>query len=181
MIAFVLGSGSALLLIHHPPVKSGVKNGAWTTNFNVGSSDAGMYLRAVIARIGLFALNKTETIYYKADCDDEGQRLCSSCDYRIEGKEIDTRWWSITLYGEDHFLIANEHNRYAYNMKNLAREPDGTYKIFISMSEKKGNWLPSGKEDQLLSLTLRCYNPKPMLYEQPENIELPRIIKVRCK
>ena len=181
LIAFILGSGSALILIYYPPARAGIQNGAWTTNLEVGSSNAGMYLRAVIARIGLFALNKTATIYYQADTDNEGQKLRSDCDYRIEGKKIDTRWWSMTLYGEDHFLISNHRDRYSYNMKSVAREADGTYRIFISMSEKKGNWLPSGDKVQLLSLSLRCYNPQPIIYEHPERVALPRIIREACR
>ena len=181
IIAVLLGVGSALALIYHPPMNSGVKNGAWTTNLNVGSANAGMYLRAVIARVALFALNKTETIYYSADRDDAGERLRSGCDYRIEGRSIPSRWWSITLYGADNFLVPNQQRRYSYNMKNLAREPDGSYKIFISRTAKEGNWIPSGDRDQQITLSLRCYNPEPIVYEKPDAIELPKIIREACR
>jgi len=140
-----------------------------------------MYLRAVIARVGLFALNKTETIYYNADRDDEGRGLRSGCDYRIEGQEVPARWWSITLYGADNFLVANPQHRYSYNMKNVAREPDGSYKIFVSRSAHAGNWIPSGEAEQALALSLRCYNPEAVLYEKPEAVELPRIIREGCR
>jgi len=181
LISLFLGVGSALGLIFFPPMSLGVKNGAWTTNLKIGSADAGMYLRAVIARVALFALNKTETIYYHADHDDEGESLRSGCDYRIEGRDLDARWWSITLYGGDNFLIPNHERRYSFNLKNVAREADGTYRIFISLSEKEGNWIPSGGRDQPLSLSLRCYNPAPIVYEKPEEIELPRIIREGCR
>lgn len=181
LIALVLGGGSALFIINSPLFKQGIKKGAWITTPDVGGTNAGMYVRAMTARIGLFALNKTETIYYQADTDDEGQRLRSDCDYRIEGKDIDARWWAITMYGEDHFLIPNELNRHAFNMKNVIREKGGTYTIHISRTEKEGNWLPSGDKDQMLALSLRCYNPEPKLYEHPEKVELPRIIRERRK
>ncbi len=181
LVSVVLGVGSALAVIDNPPVGSGVKNGAWVTNLDVGSAGAGMYLRAVVARIGLFALNKTETIYYAATVDDAGESLRSDCDYRIEGGPMQTRWWSITLYGEDHFLIPNPQGIYAYNMKNLAPDPDGGFVIHVSRSKKGRNWLPSGDEKQRLSLSLRCYNPQPVMYEKPEAIALPRIVREGCR
>lgn len=181
VISLGLGVGSALAIIYHPPAASGVKNGPWITNLKVGSADAGMYVRAVVARVGLFALNKTETIYYTAYADQDGGRLRSNCDYSIVGKDIPARWWSVTLYGEDNFLIPNPQHIYSYNMTNLKREPDGTFRIFVSQSPKPGNWLPAGAASQNLTITLRCYNPEPILYQQPEKVELPRIIKEGCR
>ena len=181
IVSLVLGVGSALLLINNPPAGAGVRNGSWVTNLEVGSADAGIYVRAVVARIGLFALNKTETIYYTALVDDAGERLRSGCDYRIEGKPIPTRWWSITAYGEDHFLIPNEQGIYAYNLKKLERDGDGGFTIHLSRSKKEGNWLPSGDREQQLSLSLRCYNPEPVMYRKPEKTALPRIIREVCR
>jgi len=47
----------------------------------VGSPQANIYLRA---RWALFAFNKTETIYYNADVDDNGDPLTGDSDYLIE-------------------------------------------------------------------------------------------------
>ncbi len=181
ILALVLGVGSALWVIYYPPVKPAVRNGAWYTNLKVGSADADMYLRAYIARIGLFALNKKETIYYHAETDDEGEPLRSGCDYLIEGRNIPARWWAITLYGEDHFLIPNEERRHSYNMRNVEREPDGTFRVHMSSGPKDRNWLPAGGGDQRLSLSLRVYNPEPIVYEEPDRIILPRITKEGCR
>ena len=180
-IAFALGTGSALFIIHHPNVKQGgVTNGAWTTNLDVGSSSAEMYVRAVVARIGLFALNKTETIYFSAETDEDGQPLRSVCDYRVEGSDMAARWWSITVYGADNFLIPNDTMRYAFNGGNVAKTADGRYTILLSPTPKPGNWLPSGNQDQL-NLALRLYNPLPEVYQKPAGLELPRIIREKCR
>ena len=141
VISLLMGIGSALALIYHPPAMPGVKNPPWVTNLKVGSPDAGMYVRAVVARVGLFALNKTETIYYTAYEDQDGNRLRANCDYSITGKDIPARWWSITLYGADNFLVPNEQRIYSYNMTNLKRKPDGSFAISVSQSSKPGNWL----------------------------------------
>jgi len=135
----------------------------------------------MLARTGLFALNKTETIYYRANEDQNGEPMRSSCDYIIEGEDLDARWWAITLYGEDNFLIPNEKNRHSFNMRNVEREPDGTYTIHMSSEPKDKNWLPSGEKDQLLSFSMRIYNPEPVVYEQPDSIRMPRIIREKCR
>ena len=181
IVSLVLGVTTALLVINNPPARAGVRNGSWVTNLEIGSAEAGIYVRAVVARMGLFALNKTETIYYAAVADDTGKPLRSGCDYRIEGKPLPTRWWSITLYGEDHFLIPNERGVYAYNMKNLERDDDEGFTIHLSGSKKAGNWLPAGDREQKLSLSLRCYNPEPSMYQKPEKIALPRITREGCR
>jgi hypothetical protein len=181
LIALALGLISALWAINSPPGESyNVTNGAWRTNLAIGSSQAGMYIRALVARTGLFALNKSETIYFVADSDDNGQPLHSKCNYRIEGKDIETRWWSITAYGEDHFLIANEKQRHSFNGHDVMRKADGTYDILMSPTAKSGNWLPSGNQKQLY-LALRLYNPKPAVYENPAGVELPRITRGECR
>jgi len=180
-ISIILGVGSALWVLNHPPYGFFVSNGPWVTSLKLGSAEGGMYLRAIVARQGLLALNKTEAIYYLAENDSEGDRLSSECDYRIEGDDLPARWWSLTLYGEDNFLIPNQPGIYSYNMKNLKREDGGAYRVFVSRSAKNRNWLPSGEKDQKLSLGLRCYNPEPVLYERPATVRLPRIIKEGCR
>ena len=180
LIALVLGIGSAFLSINIVPRKSSIKNGAWTTNPLTGSKEADMYLRAAVSLIGLFALNKTETIYYTAFADDGGNPLQTDCDYIIEGVDMDARWWSITAYGADHFLIPNDENRYSYNMKNTERDKNGRYKIHLSATPKKDNWLPLGDGGNF-SLSLRVYSPASTVYENMGTIQLPRIIRGVCK
>lgn len=181
LLALILGIVSALWAINSPPGENhNITNGAWSTNLTIGSSQAGIYIRALVARTGLFALNKSETIYFIAETDDNGESLHSNCDYRIEGKDIETRWWSITAYGADHYLIANEKNRYSFNGRDVRRKADGTYHIFMSSYPKAGNWLPTGNHKQLY-LALRLYNPKPSVYQNPTGVELPQIIKEDCR
>lgn len=178
--ALILGVGSALILMKSPLVTTSIKNGAWEVNLAIGSRKADMYTRAAVARMGLFALNKSEAIYFSAHTDDEGMPLQAGCDYRIEGKYLDARWWSITVYGADQFLIPNEQNRYAFNGKTVQRETDGSYIIHLSAAPKEKNWLPSGNEKQLYVL-LRLYNPEASVYENPGDIQLPRIVKEECR
>jgi hypothetical protein len=168
LIAIVLGSaiGSAY----------SIKNGPWQTSLAVGSEDANLYTRASVAVHALLALKQSETVYYTAYKDDNGDPLNGNYVYRIEGKNPDARWWSITIYGADDFLIPNELNRYSYNMNNVTYNADGVYTIYLSRTQRSGNWLPLGNQNKF-SLSLRLYNPGSTVLSNPATVELPHIIK----
>jgi hypothetical protein len=181
MISTFLGLGSAIWAISYFPTKrSQVTNGAWHTNLAIGSSKADWYTRALVARTGLFALNRSETIYLIAESDDSGKPLHSGCDYSIEGRDLNTRWWSMTSYGEDHFLIPNQENQYSINGHNVVGDAGGRYKITLSSTPKASNWLPAGDQDQIY-LALRLYNPASEIYQDIGRIQLPSIIREECK
>jgi hypothetical protein len=158
-----------------------LRNGQWATNLAVGTSEASMYTRANVALHGLLALAKSEAVYYQCLGDDKGQPLRSDCDYRIEGKALDTRWWSVTAYGKDDFLIPNEAKRYSFNSDTVKANPDGSFVIYFSSAEREGNWLPSGTKGQKVTLTLRLYNPGQTVYDNPGTIQLPIITREACK
>ncbi len=181
VIAAILGFGSAIWAINHLPAKTAlVANGAWRTSQAFGSSRADWYTRALVARTGLFALNRSETIYFIAQSDNSGRPLHSGCDYSIEGRDLNTRWWSLTAYGEDHFLIPNQENRYSINGQNVVGDADGRYTITLSSTPKASNWLPAGEQDKIF-LALRLYNPEPEIYKNIGRIQLPSIIRAECK
>ena len=121
VLGIALGVSSALWVVNRTSGSSWVANGPWRINLAVGSDEAGLYDRATVALIALFALNRSEAIYFIAREDDEGRRLTADCDYRIEGSDPDARWWSIVLYGEDHFLVPNEQGRYSFNAINVKK------------------------------------------------------------
>src|SRR5882724_5765490 len=109
-----------------------VSDGPWRTSLYTGSSEGGPYLRAHIAVHGLLALSREETMYYTAASDSEGQALDGRCTYQIEGRDPPTRWWSITAYGADGFLIPNAADRSSVSMNSVARRGDGTFAITLS-------------------------------------------------
>ena len=181
IVGGVIGYWTAMWA-YDPLYKAGaVKNGPWMTNLTVGSREAGLHIKAVIAMTSLLALTKSEAVYYQAEVDDSGKPLSTKCIYRIDGKELDARWWSITLYGEDNFLIPNEKNIYSYNMDTVNKNSDGSYSIYLSSTPREQNWLPSGSGDQKIALLLRLYNPGPTVYANPGGIELPHIVKEACR
>ena len=157
----------------------GINNGPWSTNLATGSEKADPYLRAVIAVFGLLALNPPETMYFSTSKDSDGSPLNGNCTYRIEGKAPDARWWSITVYGADGYLIPNT-ERYSYSLTDMTPDSNGVYTIYLSKTRHADNWLSLGNESTF-NLSLRLYNPAPYVRNNPGTAELPRIIKDDCK
>ncbi|HOD16380.1 MAG TPA: DUF1214 domain-containing protein [Spirochaetota bacterium] len=176
--ALLLGAGSFALAIAYPRAGAMAGSGPWQTDLTVGSAQTGPYMRARIAIMGLFALRKTEAVYYIARADSAGDPLDANYDYRIEGRDVPARWWSITALGWDFHLIPNEAGLYSFNWANVKRKPDGSYVIRLSPHKKEGNWLPAGAPDGgSIALTLRLYRPEPAVLEKPGSVDLPRIIR----
>jgi len=172
LIAAVLGLGSAWWVVRRGGLDT-IRNGAWTTNLSVGSTAADPLTRAQVALFGLFALNRSETVYFDATRDDTGEALRSTCIYKVSGMSLPARWWSITAYAPDQFLIPNRAGRYSFNMKSVEPDESGSFSFTAAGGEQPGRWLPTGKNRFLLSL--RLYNPAPEVVAHPERIALPRI------
>ena len=71
-------------------------------------------------------------------------------------------FWSLTMYDENMFFIANPINRYSISVRtNPKYEPDGSLLIYIQNespgSDKEANWLPAPKGK--FHLMLRLYWP----------------------
>jgi len=152
--------------------------GPWRGSLAAGAAQADMHTRTYVAITGLLALNRSETLYFNADHDDDGRRLASECAYDIVGGDLPARWWSITAYAGDHYLIPNPLNRYAYNMTSLRRDGEGRFTIAVGPKERSGDWLPSGEPGKGLSFLIRLYNPPQEVAANPATIRLPSIRRV---
>ena len=144
--------------------------------------------RALISLASLFALRETEVLYFIASKDNEGNPLSSKYKYILEGSTPNARYWSYTIYGNNFFLIDNPENIYGYNMDNIqyideSNNPElpsnrlGNHQITLSSKRHGDNWLPTGSEEQLY-ITLRMYNPSPMVSNNLAHVPLPIIKKI---
>jgi hypothetical protein len=71
-------------------------------------------------------------------------------------------FWSITMYNDQYFFVANPINRYSISPRqNLKANPDGSVDIYIQKdspgADKESNWLPA--PDGKFYLMLRMYWP----------------------
>jgi len=175
----VLGGGSAWVF-------SGISRsvgegpGPWRTTKGIGESSSGLVQRAVVARIGIWALPASEVVYFQAQMDDDGRALSRDCTYELTAdRDPPTRWWSITLY-RDNFWVDNPSDRYSFASSSVAREPGGGYRVILSSKPKAGNWLPMGEVDGEFVLSFRNYQPDPIIAANPEATPLPKIRRLTC-
>ena len=155
-----------------------VSNGPWRMSLLTGSAQSGPYLRANIARHGLLALNRSETIYYTADHDSAGGWLDGNCVYKIEGREPSARWWSITAYGADDYLMANKNGKWSVSGDTVQLKSDSSFIITASPRWAPNNWIPVTQ--RRFSLTLRLYNPGVGVVNDPANAMVPTITRSVC-
>ena len=180
ILGLFLGGGWAINSIQYAEKKGGFarSNGNWSYNpvMDLAGDDL---QRAVIGKIGLFALRESEVLYYLATTDSDGRPLSSKYSYQLDGGNYAARYWSYTLYGEDHFLIPNKDKVYSVNLDNIYYH-DGThsgYTIILSKNPAEPNWLPSGNGENM-SVLLRMYNPDQSVYNKMDSIELPVIKRI---
>lgn len=171
-LGVLLGLMSAAGVLRMGVQATWVHNGPWRTSLTTGSSKANMYTRASVAVAGLFALNKTEAMYFVASNDSEGKTLQSRCTYRIQGISMQARWWSITLYGSDFFLINNPKNRYSFTMRDLQPHLFATKQQPTSVpAGKSSKPVPSKTKSQPVSKSNWSFviSPKPPKKKQPSH------------
>lgn len=182
LCALLVGVVTAVLGVRNQFSAGGVGSGPWQTNANIGSTGAGPYLRAGVALGGLLALNAGETVYYTATTDDAGRPLSTSCQYRVEGTEPATRWWSITAYADDNFLIRGSNGRYSVDKTAVEMSADGSFVVRVGGEPRAGNWISTGPPDggKPFSLTLRLYNPDGSIVSNLGGVTLPRIVEEHC-
>jgi hypothetical protein len=178
-IGTTLGLASALAAVWHLGGHGAVRVGPWVTPLDAGGPNRGPYLRAAAALRATLALSRQEAIYFRAATDSDGQTLNGACTYLVHGPDLPARWWSITLYGTDHYLIANPENRFSYASPNAAHAPDGTVTVHLAPTKQPGNWLDTAAAKNFILLT-RLYQPHAQAAADPARIPLPTITRQTC-
>lgn len=142
----------------------------WSTVANVARFGTDYFTRTAVAKSNILVNSPEETKYFYQDLDDAGARLNSSNRYTVtfpkEGTPPVNGFWSLSIYNEHHFFVANKINRFSVGTKNkgLKFAADGSLTIYVQAEEPKdpvqrANWLPAPKGD--FSLYIRAYWPKP--------------------
>jgi hypothetical protein len=144
----------------------------WQIRLDLGRYGTNYGLRAGVALMGLGANLAEDAVYPGTDVDATGQLLSGENRYllRFPPGELPPvkAFWSITLYDDKHFLVANPLGRYALGDRDPIRAaPDGTLEIFIQRDdpgpERRSNWLPAPAGR--FNLIMRLYHPKPAVLD----------------
>jgi hypothetical protein len=155
------------LLAWKLPTIARVANG-WSMNTDTMGVYGNYYLkRALIAQYGLGA-NLTEDAIYPANLADEaGKPLDGTNRYTLHfdkgAMPPANAFWSITLYDNDGYQVANPANRFAVSSwMPFKSNADGSLDLYFQNDrpspDKEANWLPTPKGP--FNLTMRLYAPK---------------------
>ena len=127
----------------------------WSMNTDTMGVYGNYYLkRAIVTQVGLGANLPEDAIYPLNLGDETGKPLDGANKYAIHfGKEeippVDA-FWSITLYDNDGFQVANSINRFAVSSwMPFKRDADGSLTLYIQNespgADRESNWLPAPK------------------------------------
>jgi hypothetical protein len=143
-----------------------VANG-WSMNTNTMGVYGNWYLkRAIIAQAGLGANVQEDAIYPINLADDTGKPLDGANTYTLHfdkgGMPPARAFWSVTLYDNDGFQVANPLNRFAVSSwMPFKYNADGSLDLYFQTenpgADKEANWLPAPKGP--FNLTMRIYAP----------------------
>lgn len=130
----------------------------------IGNYGTAYDYRAMIAMGGLGANPTDVAVYARTNTDAAGVSLSGEKTYTIHFESLppvkDGGFWSVTAYGSDDYLIANDLGRYCINERSdFVLNEDGTLDIVLSKEapENQANWLPVGEGE--FHLFLRIYLP----------------------
>jgi hypothetical protein len=146
----------------------------WSTISNESAFGVDYFTRTAVAKSNILVNSPDETKYFYQDLDASGARLSSANRYTVTFAKDQTPpvngFWSLSIYNEHHFFIANPINRFSVGTKNkdLKLADDGSLTVTVQADEPtdpvaRANWLPAPKGD--FSLYVRAYWPKPAVMD----------------
>jgi hypothetical protein len=140
----------------------------WSMNTDTMGVYGNYYLkRAIVAQLGLGANLPEDAIYPLNLGDETGKPLDGANKYTIHFDKANippvNAFWSITLYDQDGFQVANSLNRFAVSSwMPFEYNADGSLDLYFQNespgAEKEANWLPAPTGP--FNLCLRLYAPK---------------------
>lgn len=179
IVGIALGLGSLWYMVFKANPPSVVTNGVWHTNLDVGSAANDAYSRLQIAITSILALNRSETIYFEATKDAEGQPLTAACDYELKGPAPEARWWSVTAYGPNDMLIHSTGDRYSASAASVETGADGQITIALTPDGSGPNGIATGNAGFVL--LLRLYQPAEAVAAAPDAARLFTLTKGSCR
>jgi hypothetical protein len=151
------------------PTFARVANG-WQMNTDTMGVYGNYYLkRAAVAMVGLGANQPEYAIYPLNFADADGKPVVGENNYTLHFNKEDLppvkAFWSVTMYDEAGFQVANPISRFAIGDRDeLKYNADGSLDLYMQNEnpgrDKVSNWLPSPAKGKL-GVTMRLYAPKP--------------------
>lgn len=180
IIGAAFGVGSGFVVLDNGQLLGRTNHDYWFGNRNAGSVAADPYTRGIVAKIGLLALNRSESIYFHRYKDENGRQLREGCAYELTGGDLPTRWWSITAYADDDFLPVNGQRAFSADATQMVRGEDGRWVVRMAADRADAaNWISTENAGDF-SLALRMYNPDESARADESTIAFPTIRTITC-
>jgi hypothetical protein len=141
----------------------------WSFDAQTGVYGTDYLNRALVTAIGLGANRIQDACYPTSQKDADGKDYFGSNKYvmRFPKGQLPPvgGFWSLTMYDEKYFFVANPINRYSISARqNLKSNPDGTIDLYIQKdspgADKESNWLPAPAGKFVLMLRMYWPNEK---------------------
>ena len=155
------------LMAWKAPTLARVVNG-WSMNTDTMGVYGNYYLkRAMVAQLGLGANLPEDAIYPLNLADATGKPLDGTANYTFHFAKDElppvSAFWSVTLYDDQGFQVANPLNRFALSSwMPFKTNADGSLDLYFQNAspgaDKEANWLPAPSGP--FTLTMRLYAPK---------------------
>ena len=152
--------------------KTGTTVNGWTTHLqNVGNYGSHYLTRGWAAHFGLGTNIPADAVYYHAASDANNNALDGTNNYVIHFAPNQVPpvngFWSVTVYGDDGFLVENPIKRYSIGSESgLVSNADGSIDILLQSTPPttlQSNWLPTPDPatapSSSFNLTLRLFWP----------------------
>ncbi|MBX3731822.1 MAG: DUF1254 domain-containing protein [Verrucomicrobiae bacterium] len=139
-----------------------LENG-WFFTTKTGGYGVNYIQRALITAIGLGANRPQDAIYPTSEGPGALESYSGAKKYVMhfpKGQLPPAKgFWSLTMYDQDYFFVANPLNRYSISARqNLKPNADGSVDLYIQNqspgADKESNWLPAPKDKFVLMLRL---------------------------
>jgi hypothetical protein len=179
IVGIAVGYGSAWSVIHGSTVLNNITDGPWTARFLGHDASEGPYGRARLAAAGVFEPPSDSFLEFIADRDSDGRPIVGRCAYRIEGADVNSRWWTLSSYGPDKQLTKVGARQHTLQRDAIRRPPDGSFIIHVTPNNQGGNWLPSGGFERFF-LVLRLYGPR-LVNADAKTLSLPQVVRGACQ
>lgn len=143
-----------------------LENG-WVVMLKTGVYGTDYLQRAFVTAVGLGANDPRDAVYPFAQNDANGAKLDGKNRYVVRfapGAFPPARgFWSLTMYNDKWFFVANPLNRYTLSQRNeLKRNADGSTDLYLQADnpgkDRESNWLPAPEGEFILMF--RLYMPE---------------------
>jgi hypothetical protein len=168
------GWASALSFIDSVGSKPAGATGNWRVWDLASGASSNPYARAHFLFEGRVPPAQSLFQVYTNSRDDEGSRLRSSCIYKIAAKNLESRWWSLSVGPLD---SPDKETSAVVTSEDVVRNPDRTVSVSMAKYPVAGNWIRPAVDGNIVLQMVVSNAGGP---EATEDLTLPSVQRVSC-